>query len=76
MSFDNMPATLFSPAKIVYVGFLVLAGLERIRPSAWVYVLVSVLFIAVEVIHNDYIRILLNRKAEAGGEADSKEATR
>lgn len=58
MSFDNMPATLFSPAKIAYVGFLVLAGIERIEPPAWVYVVVS----------------LLNRKAEAKGAAYRKGA--
>ncbi len=65
MNLGNLPASLFSPTKIVYVGFLVLAALDRIRPSAWAYGLVSALFIAVEVFHNDFLRIVLNSKAEA-----------
>lgn len=65
MNFGDLPATIFSPAKLVYLGFLVLAGLHRISPRPWVYIVVSLLFIIVEVCHNDYLRIVLNGKAEA-----------
>ena len=65
MNIGDLPATLFSPAKLVYLGFLVLVGLHRISLRPSVYVIVSLLFIVVEIWHNDYYRIVLNGKAEA-----------
>jgi hypothetical protein len=65
MDIGNMPAAIFSPAKIIYISFVVLTGL-KILPAAslWFFFLVSAVFMLVEVTHNDYLRIRLNRAAE------------
>lgn len=64
MNLGDLPATLFSPAKTAYIGFVVLAALERIEVTLPMFVIVTVLFILVEVGHNDYLRIRLNAKAK------------
>jgi hypothetical protein len=65
MNVSNAPATLFSPAKLVYIGYVVLAGLDRIPVSAWQFIIISLAFLAVQIWHDDYYRIVLNRRAEA-----------
>jgi hypothetical protein len=56
----DLPAALFSPAKMIYISFVVLTGLKILPASLWLFFLVSVLFMAAEVLHNDYLRIRLN----------------
>lgn len=63
MNLGDLPATLFSPAKTAYIGFVVLAALERIQITLCIFIVVTVLFIVIEVGHNDYMRIWLNAKA-------------
>jgi hypothetical protein len=64
----DLPAALFSPAKMVYISFVVLTGLKILPPtSPWVFALMSALFLIIEVVHNDYLRIRLNIAAEKGG---------
>ena len=64
MSLGDLPATLFSPAKLVYIAYVVLLGLKVLpAPPAWLFLVISVVFIVVEVWHNDYYRIVLNNKA-------------
>jgi hypothetical protein len=61
----DLPATIFSPAKVIYISFVILAGLKVLpAPSLWVFFLVSALFMVFEVGHNDYLRIRLNAAAE------------
>jgi hypothetical protein len=63
--FGDLPAAIFSPAKMVYISFVILTGLKILpAPSLRVFFLVSVLFMAFEVAHNDYLRIRLNISAE------------
>ncbi len=61
----NLPATLFSPAKMIYISFVTLTGLKILpAPSLGVFFVVSVLFMIFEVFHNDYLRIRLNIATE------------
>lgn len=61
----DLPATLFSPAEIVYASFVILTGLKILpAPSLVVFFSISVLFLICEVAHNDYLRIKLNSAAK------------
>lgn len=61
----DLPATLFSPAKMAYIAYILLAAL-KIRTNApwWEFFVVTIAFLVIEVFHNDYLRIRLNRSAE------------
>jgi hypothetical protein len=64
MDIGSLPTAIFSPAKMIYIAFVVLASLKILpTPPLWLFLLVSVVFI-IEVAHNDYLRIRLNRAAE------------
>ncbi len=61
----NLPATLFSPAKMFYIAYVVLSALKVLpNQSWWEFFLVTVAFLVVEILHNDYLRIRLNYAAE------------
>jgi len=61
----NLPAAIFSPAKMIYISFIILTGVKILpAPPLWLFVLASALFMVVEVAHNDYLRIRLNIAAE------------
>lgn len=65
MELGNLPATLFSPAKMFYIAYVILSALKVLpKQSWWEFVVVTALFLAVEIIHNDYLRIRLNFAAE------------
>ena len=58
-------ATLLSPTKIIYIAYVVLLGLKIVPwHSFHVFVALSLVFWIVEVFHSDYLRIVLNKKAE------------
>ncbi|MCP4201644.1 MAG: hypothetical protein GY769_06885 [bacterium] len=63
MNLGDLPATLFSPAKMIYIGYVLLAGLKRIETTLAAFLVFSAIFFVVEVLHNDFLRIVLNRKA-------------
>ena len=65
MDISNAPATLFSPAKLVYIGYVVLAALDQVVVTLVQFIVVSVVFLAVQIWHDDYFRIVLNQRAEA-----------
>jgi hypothetical protein len=65
MDIGSLPVAIFSPAKMIYIAFVVLTGLKiQPAPPLWLFLLVSAVFMIVEVAHNDYLRIRLNRAAE------------
>lgn len=67
----DLPATVFSPAKMVYASFVILTGLKILpAPSLVVFFLISALFIICEVAHNDYLRIKFNIAAEKHRETE------
>ena len=64
MNLGDLPAALVSPAKIVYIAYIILLGLKVLSaPPAWLFFVISVLFLAIEILHNDYFRIRLNLRA-------------
>jgi hypothetical protein len=61
----DLPATLFSPSKMVYIAYIILTGLKILPvPSVWMFIAISVVFWIAEVFHNDFLRRWLNKKAE------------
>lgn len=61
MNIGDLPPAIFSPAKVVYVSFVILIGLKILpAPSTALFLFVSLIFLLVEVFHNDYLRIRLN----------------
>ncbi len=69
---ENLPAALFSPAKIVFIGYLVLVALGRLETTKCEVIIFSILFLLVEIFHNDYLRIKLNNWAEKKERPSSK----
>jgi len=64
MDIGDLPAGLFSPAKIIYIAYVLLAALQRIETSFWSFLIFSLAFLVVQVFHDDYFRIRLNYWAE------------
>lgn len=60
----NLPSDLFSPARIAYIGYIVLVSVGKLDISYCCFFLVSVIFLIIEILHNDYLRIILNGKAK------------
>jgi hypothetical protein len=59
----SLGAALTSPAKLAFAGFVILAYRGTIHPSLCQFLVAGVLFIGVQIIHDDFLRIVLNRKA-------------
>jgi hypothetical protein len=66
MNIGDLPAQLFSPAKIAYIAYVVFVGLGKLSTSLMEFLVVTVLFLMIEVFHNDFLRIWLNARAERG----------
>lgn len=49
---------------MIYISFVVLTGLKVLPASLCAFLTLSVIFMVVEVAHNDYLRIRLNIAAE------------
>lgn len=66
MGIGDMAIHLFSPAKLFYMAYVVLVVLRGVgNTSKTEFFLVSLLFFVLQVGHDDYLRIRLNRRAEA-----------
>jgi hypothetical protein len=64
MGIGDVAIHLFSPAKLVYMAYVVLAVLRGVsNTSKWEFFLVSALFIGAQIYHDDYWRIRLNARA-------------
>lgn len=58
---------LFSPAKVVYAAYVLIVILEKAGSTTKLeFAMVSILFLFVQILHDDYLRIRLNRKAASG----------
>ncbi len=65
----KLPATVFSPAKMVYIAYILLLWKTSTTPQHWEFshcefFVVSGFFLAIEIAHNDWLRILLNNCGE------------
>jgi len=70
----DLPAAIFSPAKMIYISFVILTGVKILTAPLWLFVLASALFMVVEVAHNDYLRIRLNIAAERHREREATQS--
>jgi len=61
--FNNLPEQLFSPAKIIYLGYLLSIYFDKYSFNGKNFIIASVIFFIFEIIHNDFLRIWLNHKA-------------
>lgn len=61
---SSLGNSITSPAKIAFVAYVVLAYRGQLATSNWEFFLVVGIFVLVQVVHDDYLRILLNRLAE------------
>ena len=60
----SVGASITSPAKLAFIGYVVLAYAGKIATSTLQLLIVASVFFVLQVIHDDYLRILLNRLAE------------
>jgi hypothetical protein len=60
----SLSASITSPAKFAFIGYVVLAYAGKVATSTLQFLLVASVFFVLQVIHDDYLRILLNRSAE------------
>jgi hypothetical protein len=64
MGVGDVAIHLFSPAKLVYMAYIVVVVLRGVcNTSRWEFFLVSVMFVGVQIWHDDYWRIRLNARA-------------
>ena len=60
----SLGASVTSPAKLAFAGYVLLAYSDHIKTSRCQFFVVAVLFIVLQVLHDDYLRIRLNKRAE------------
>jgi hypothetical protein len=60
-SIGDLPAVFSAPSKLVYLSYVILTGLKVLAaPPLWLFVIISAVYWAFDVVHNDYLRIVLN----------------
>ncbi len=68
-------SSITSPAKLGFIGYVLLAYSGRIETSRLELLIGVAVFFVLQVFHDDYARILLNKRAERIAEAKEREAT-
>ena len=68
-SISSFSASITSPAKLAFIGYVVLAYIGKIQTSRWQFIIVAVSFFLLQVFHDDYLRIRLNASAELSAKA-------
>jgi hypothetical protein len=71
-SVGGLKAEMFSPAKMVYAAYILAVLLGKLQTDWLGFCIISAVFLIVEVFHNDYLRILLNAKAQAKGQNQAR----
>ncbi len=64
----SFPQVAFSPAKMIFIGYVILAALGHIETDIKQFACVSILFFIAQVVHDDFLRIYLNKLADGYGE--------
>jgi hypothetical protein len=62
-SADSLGKYIASPAKLAFIGYVVLVYGNRITTSKWEFFAVVAVFLFLQVWHDDYLRIRLNKHA-------------
>jgi hypothetical protein len=67
-SLGSLGAAITSPAKLAFIGYCVLVYADKIKPAPTPLAFLGVVtvFLVVQVLHDDYLRIWLNRRAQQG----------
>jgi len=63
----GLPQVAFSPAKMVYIGYILLSALKVIDTNIQQFIYISAVFFFAQVIHDDFLRIVLNQLGEGLG---------
>lgn len=61
---SEIPAAIFSPLKMAYIGYIVLAAMGRIDYDLQSFLMITSVFIVLVILHDDWLRIRLNRHAQ------------
>lgn len=65
INLSDLPKTLFSPFKTLYIGYIILVALDKILVSGfWEFFGISIVIMIFEIGHNDFLRVILNKQAE------------
>lgn len=62
-SIASLGSAIAAPAKVAFVAYVIVTATGRIETSACTFLLVAVVFLALQVFHDDYLRIRLNERA-------------
>jgi hypothetical protein len=62
-SLESLGSAITSPAKLAFVGYVILVATEKICSSRWEFLVVAIGFFMLQVYHDDYVRIRLNECA-------------
>ena len=65
----SLGSSITSPAKLSFIAYVILGYTGKISTSTWQFFVVAGLFFVLQVFHDDYLRILLNRLAERKGDS-------
>jgi hypothetical protein len=64
VNLSDLPKTLFSPFKTLFIGYVILIALGKIIiGNFWEFFGVSLILMIFEIGHNDFLRIVLNNQA-------------
>jgi hypothetical protein len=57
--------SIASPAKLAFAGYVVLGALGKITVNSCQFFIVAGIFFAAQVVHDDYLRLKLNKWGES-----------
>lgn len=60
-SISKIPAEIFSPFKILIIGYIILIAMGKIQTNNSCFLSVMIPLVILEIFHNDCLRIILNR---------------
>ena len=60
LSVGNLAAEIFSPAKMVYIAYILAVSLGKLHTNLRQFIIFSVLFYVAQIFHDDYLRDRLN----------------
>jgi len=69
-SLPSLGSAITSPAKLAFVGYVILVATNKICSSRWEFIAIAIAFLLLQVYHDDYLRIRLNECAKL--KADKK----
>ncbi len=63
-SIGSLGGSITSPAKLAFIGYVLLAYTGKIETSRWEFITIAVAFFILQVLHDDFARIWLNERAK------------